>query len=257
MSIGSNSAFDCVPRGRWRGLGERARRLTQALLPQACALCAAPAGNALVCAACERDLPHLGAACPVCALPLDRSEICGACLRAPPPFAATVAPFVYAYPVDRLLWQLKFRGRLCYADWAADALVRAVMHVRASSDGAARPDRLVALPLAPRRQRERGFNQAREIALRVARALRVPLALSLDRIVASAPQAGLALSERARNVRGVFAPRGKVADARIALVDDVMTSGATLSAAAGALRRAGAAHVECWIVARTPPPEHD
>jgi ComF family protein len=250
-----NSAFDCAAHGRLRGRGERLRRFVQALLPQACALCNAPAGNALVCDACERDLPHLGAACPVCALPLAQSEVCGACLRAPPPFAATIAPFVYAYPVDRLLWQLKFRGRLCYADWAATALARAVERAHASRDECAILDRIVALPLAPERQRERGFNQAREIATRVARALHLPLAPSLDRVAAGVPQAGLALSERSRNVRGAFAARGNVAGARIALVDDVMTSGATLAAAAGALRRAGAAHVECWIVARTPPPE--
>lgn len=230
------------------------RDFAQALLPQACALCVAPARNALVCSACARDLPHLAAACPVCALPIGDNAICGACLREPPPFAATIAPFLYAYPVDRLLWQLKFRGRLCYAEWAAAALATAVLGAFRSRATTVHPDRVVALPLASSRQRERGFNQAHEIAVRVARTVGLPLVSALERTVESPPQAGLALSARARNVRGAFAARGALAGARVALVDDVMTSGATLTAAANALRRAGAAHVECWIVARTPPP---
>jgi len=263
LSNGSNPAFDsarrsvrarAVNRVCWRAGTERLRGVAQALLPQACALCAAPAGNALVCNACARDLPRLAAACPVCALPKNDGEICGACLRKPPPFAATIAPFLYAYPIDRLLWQLKFRGRLCYAEWAAAALAAAVLDAFRSRATHLRPDRVVALPLASSRQRERGFNQAQEIAARVARSIGLPNVPALERTVASPPQAGLALSARARNVRGAFAARVALTGARVALVDDVMTSGATLGAAATALRRAGAAHVECWIVARTPPP---
>ena len=101
---------------------------------------------------------------------------------------------------------------------------------------------------------ERGFNQAREIAVRVARATAVPLAAPLARISAGAPQTTLPWAERRRNVRGAFAVRGDVRGARIALVDDVMTTGATLAEAARTLVRAGALSVECWVVARTLPP---
>ncbi len=107
------------------------------------------------------------------------------------------------------------------------------------------------MPLAPSRQRERGFNQAREIAARVARAVGLPLVAPLERIAGTTPQAALAWKERANNVRGAFAVDGDVRGARIALVDDVMTTGATLAEATRTLTRAGAADVECWVVART------
>ena len=107
------------------------------------------------------------------------------------------------------------------------------------------------MPLADSRQRERGFNQAREIAARVALELATPLAHPLVRGGETAPQAALPWKARARNVRGAFAVRGDVRGARIALVDDVMTTGATLAEATRTLARAGAAEVECWVVART------
>ena len=107
------------------------------------------------------------------------------------------------------------------------------------------------MPLSASRQRERGFNQAREIAVRVARATGLPLSAPLVRVAGATPQAALAWNERAKNVRGAFAVEGDVRGARIALVDDVMTTGATLAEATRMLAQAGAADVECWIVART------
>jgi ComF family protein len=239
-----------------RGLARAAHRLLRLALPQACALCAARAGDALVCGACTAALPRLPPACPVCALPTPGGEVCGACLRHPPPFAATVAPLLYAFPVDRLLQQLKYAGRLAYAEWAAAILAGRAAVALAARDPVERPQRIVALPLAASRQRERGFNQAQEIAARVARRVGLPLARVLERRVQTVPQAALPWSERVGNVRGAFAVRraDTLRDARIALVDDVMTTGATLAEAARVLRHAGAAHVECWVVARTLPP---
>jgi ComF family protein len=190
----------------------------------------------------------------VCALPADGAAICGACLARPPPFAATVAAFSYAFPVDRLLRELKYGGRLANAEWLASHLARAVAAAHRLRDPRQLPDRVIALPLAASRQRERGFNQAREIAACVARELQLPLADPLDRIAAGVPQAALRWSARAQNVRGAFAARPLPRGACVALVDDVMTTGATLAAAAKALRDAGAASVECWVVARTPLP---
>jgi ComF family protein len=113
------------------------------------------------------------------------------------------------------------------------------------------PDAVVALPLAPARQRARGFNQAAEIARSVARDCALPLAGGLARVRDAPPQAGLQRSARISNLRDAFACDTSLAGRRVALVDDVMTSGATLAAAAQALRRAGAAGVEAWVVART------
>jgi len=164
---------------------------------------------------------------------------------------------VYAFPVDRLLQRLKYGGRLTLADWAGETLARAVGETLARRAASDRPDRIVALPLATARQRERGFNQAREIAIRVARAVAVPLWAPLTRIAGGAPQTALAWKERAQNVRGAFAVVKDVRAARIALVDDVLTTGATLGEATRALMRGGAAGVECWVVARTLRPHDD
>lgn len=228
-----------------------ARSGARAALPQRCALCVADAGSALLCPDCAVALPALPSACPLCALPAAGATICGACLAHPPPFARTVAAYVYAFPVDRLLQQLKYAGQLALADWAGAALAQAVDRSTAARQAAERPDCIVALPLGRARQRERGFNQAHEIATRVARRLQLPIARSLTRIAGGPPQAALSWSQRSANVRGVFAAGDCARGARIALVDDVITTGATLAEAARTLLRAGAAQVECWVVART------
>jgi ComF family protein len=220
-------------------------------LPQRCELCVANSGRAILCNGCVGDLPRLGSVCPVCALPAAGGLICGACLAHPPPWSRSTAALVYAFPVDRLLQQLKYGGRLALADWAGETLANAVGEALASRCASDRPDRIVALPLAAARQRERGFNQAREIGVRIARAMGLPLDVPLMRVAGGTPQAALAWRERAKNVRGAFAVVKDVRGARIALVDDVMTTGATLAEAARGLMRAGAADVECWIVART------
>jgi len=238
-------------RRAWHALAARATGVARRALPQRCELCVAAAGGALLCAGCAAALLRLPAACPVCALPAPEGAVCGACLTHPPPWALTIAALVYAFPADRLLQQLKYGGRLALADWAGDALAVAVRASLAGRREPARPDRIVALPLAAARQRERGFNQAREIAVRVARAVALPQADPLRRVACGVPQAALSWTERAKNVRGAFVARGDVRGARIALVDDVMTTGATLAEAARTLSRAGAAHVECWVVART------
>jgi ComF family protein len=242
LSNRGGRSFDC---GRSR-LPHGARR---AALPQHCALCAARAGNTLVCAACATTMPRTSNSCPVCALATPDATVCGACLAHRPAFAATIAAFVYAFPVDHLLQALKYGGRLALAEWAANALADAVVARGAPVDA------IVALPLAPSRQRERGFNQAQEIARRVARALRLPLVDALARVSSGPPQAMLAWTARAQNVRGAFACRRDVRGLRLAVVDDVMTTGATIAEAARSLNEAGAARVDAWVVARTPRPD--
>jgi ComF family protein len=238
--------------GAWADALVRAGR---AALPQRCALCVGAARGCLVCAACAAALPRVDAACPSCALPSPDGAVCGACLARPPPWSRAIAALVYGFPVDRLLVELKYGGRLALAEWAGTTLAASVAPSLAARGPADRPDCVVALPLSDARQRERGFNQAREIARRVADEVDLPLATPLRRGGHALPQTSLAWKERVRNVRGAFAADGTAHGTRIALVDDVLTTGATLAEAARTLRQAGAADVECWVVARTLGPD--
>ena len=214
----------------------------RAALPQDCLLCGAASDDAPLCGPCRDELPALPQACPVCAMPSSLGEICGTCLRHPPQFDITVAAWRYAYPVDRLVQALKFHGRLALASLFADVLASLVKRV----------DVVVPMPLHPARLTERGFNQAAEIARHLTGKLGTGFALQgASRIRRTLPQTNLPLAERARNVRGAFACTLDLTGARIAVVDDVMTTGATLGELAKVLKRSGAARVENWVVART------
>jgi ComF family protein len=236
------AAFDSVRKG--------ALDAARLALPQRCELCAGHSATERVCAACVLNLPRIDNACPVCAMPGSRGAVCGSCLAHVPPFDATTAAYAYEFPVDRLIQAFKYHGRLALADWCAAAIVAA--RVR---DPTPAPRHVVAMPLAAERQRERGFNQATEIARRIAVRMDVTvIETGVRRIRATAPQATLPWAERAANIRGAFACTHDLAGSVVAVVDDVMTTGATLAEFARTLKTAGAARVENWVVARTPPP---
>jgi ComF family protein len=226
------------------------RPLFNRVVPPACLLCGARSTRSL-CPGCLADLPwHRQPQCPQCALPTPDGQLCGACLQHPPAFDRTQAALTYAFPLDQMIPRLKYHGQLAIAPVLGECLAQALEH-------APRPDRLIAMPLHAARIRERGFNHATEIARSVARQLGLPLDLdSCRRTRDTPPQMGLKYDARRRNVRGAFSCSGEVQEQRIALIDDVMTTGTSLDELAATLKLAGALEVSCWVVARTLAPGH-
>lgn len=192
--------------------------------------------------------------CARCGLALPQPQaMCGECLREAPPFEHTVCALDYGFPWDRLISDFKFRGRAELAPALAE-LMNAALERAAPTPAASL---VVPVPLAPRRLAERGFNQAWELARALARRRRLRAEPeALQRVLDPAHQATLSRAERQRNLRNAFCPRrpglAPLAGAHVALVDDVMTTGATVHEAAAALRRGGAASVQVWVLARTP-----
>ncbi|MEY2688525.1 MAG: hypothetical protein RL375_2723 [Pseudomonadota bacterium] len=185
------------------------------------------------------------------------APLCGACVLEPPPQVAAVAAFDYVFPWADLLGRFKFHGGVDLAGPLARALAAAVDQ----APGLPAVDLVLPVPLAAQRLRERGYNQAWELARRVAwrRGLHADATL-IERVRETPHQLALPRAERAANVHAAFVlgPRSQaqVAGRRVALVDDVMTTGATLAEAARVLLRGGAAEVQCWVVARTPLDAH-
>jgi ComF family protein len=232
-------------------LGTLARRfvnLANLAFGGSCYLCRG-AAHGVLCAECDADLPRLaGPLCPRCALASPAGQLCGRCLAHPPAYDATIAALAYEFPADVLVQALKFRGELALAP-----VLGALLAARLPRG--ARPDFVLPVPLSAARLRTRGFNHALEIARAAAPGARLAPRLA-ERSRDTAPQFELPLAERAKNVRGAFRCAQALEGAEVALVDDVMTTGATLEELATTLKRAGATRVVNWVVARTAAPAH-
>jgi ComF family protein len=182
--------------------------------------------------------------CPVCAIPTPGGEICGACLKRPPAFDRTIALYQYAFPASVLIQQLKYHSELALAPWLADRLVDAL-------GDAERPDLIMPMPLHENRLKERGFNQAALLARRVSSRLETAIDLNACRRVRDTqPQVELPFKLRQGNIRKAFVCDLDLTGKRVALVDDVMTSGASLDELAKTVKQAGAAQVWAWVIAR-------
>jgi len=229
-------------------------------LPSQCAVCRQWGGER-VCSDCLARFAQPVPRCTRCALDVPPGvRVCGACLAAPPPFERSLAALDYAFPWDGLITRFKFHDGLDLAGMFVQRMLVAHSADRAAHPDAPQPTWLLPVPLSAGRVRERGYNQAWELARRLARALRCPAdAGLLLRVKDTLHQVALPVERRAANVRGAFAVeprrrdelRGRV----VAVVDDVVTSGATAAEIGRVLLQAGAAQVHVWTLARTPRPQ--
>lgn len=223
------------------------------LLPGRCLLCGTSTGSSTdLCGYCREALPWIRVPCLRCGLPLIGAPVplCGHCLVTSSPFTRVVAPLAFCAPAAELIRQLKFGGNLAAARLLGALLAEAIA-LAYDSD---RPSLIVPTPLHWRRLVRRGHNQAALIARVVGRHLGIPVAYDgARRIRATAPQTGLDRLARRRNLAGAFVCRASVAGQSIAVVDDVLTTGATLSDLGRCLGASGAAEVHVWVLARTLP----
>ncbi len=210
-----------------------------------------------VCAACLNDLPwHPELSCPQCGLESD-GNICGSCLSSPPDFDRTLAVFLYSFPIDAMMVRYKYGNMLNLGNTFGQFLAEKTTLEALNHNHV---DLIIPMPMHPARIRERGFNQAHEIAKVLTKNCKERLDFkSVARTKLTPPQASLPLKDRVKNIKGAFKINGDLAGnlkgRRIAIVDDVMTTGASLNELAKTLKKAGASHVECWVVARTLPPK--
>ena len=227
-------------------------RLLDFLLPPRCILCGQSSCSIFICEPCKYDLPLLGQCCRQCSLPLgsEIDNLCGSCIQNPPPFSRTICPLRYEFPADRLVQLFKFRRQL-----ACGRVLSHLLSEYASNQTSRYPDILIPVPLHHWRMTTRGFNQAYELAAYISKVLNIPLLItSLKRHRHTTAQSGLSRKQRRNNLRGAFYWHGGTLPGRhVALIDDVMTTGTTVSECARVLKNAGAARVDVWVTARAIP----
>ncbi len=222
------------------------------LFPPTCVLCTAHGQPPCLdlCLGCCGDLPTNEHACQRCAEPLHSSAngaLCGACLRRPPRYVASYCAYRYGFPIDHLVRGLKYRQQLANARVLGELTARHLRRVHAEPW----PQCIIPVPLAEARFRERGFNQAIEIGRELQTQLAIPLQTDLIARIRDTPeQAGLDRKQRRKNLRNAFKPLKPLDVQRVAILDDVVTTGSTVNELARVLLRAGVEHVEVWAVTR-------
>lgn len=230
-----------ILRERWLNICSKLKPLLPA---QPCVLCGSMSQAGIWCAACDALLPYLTAArCPMCALPSSQGEVCGQCLKHPPLFTRTTAVFSYSYPVNKLIQAMKYHEQIPLARAFAGKLAQ---HIDTM------PDYVIAMPLHPEKLQARGFNQSQLLAAAIAKQRHCPLLThACQRVRNTVAQSSLPRKERAKNMRDAFRCDLDLTGKHIALVDDVLTTGASLNALAAAVQARGATQIEAWVVART------
>jgi len=227
---------------QWRSL---ARQCLDFLLPQHCSLCRVPCTD-LLCEHCQDQLPFLNHCCRVCALPLGAPGICAECLQSPPEFKRALCALRYETLAAQLILQFKDRQQLQFGTFMTQLLA----HTLAQQD-APQVDAITAVPQHWRRSLQRGFNPAHYIAQQLSSHFKLPYSPLFVRAQHSPAQKSLDRKTRLKNLKGVFQLRKDKVPQRVAIVDDVITTGATVRTLAQALRAAGVEEVQVWALART------
>jgi ComF family protein len=222
---------------------------------QICLLCDETADGATpICMGCETELPWLGDHCQICALPLPAAGLtCGQCLTHPPAFERVVVPWTYSFPIDSLITRFKHNAKWPFGHLLGELLAQSLQH--RLDDDLPRPDALIPVPMATRRLRKRGFNQAAMLSRWLSARLHIPCdERLLSRTQDTDAQQDLSAEARRKNLRHAFSlmPDAAVKGRHFALVDDVLTTGATAQALARVLVDAGASRVDVYCLARTP-----
>lgn len=218
--------------------------LVDLLLPQRCRQCGIPSSAGGYCAGCAASLERHPHPCRICGTPFTGDTVCGGCQHNPPPFDETIAPFKYAPPVSEDVHKLKYHRNLaCGRDLGC------LLALELEHRDPFLPEVLVPVPLHWKRRFKRGFNQSVEIARPVSRQFGVPINVRLvRRVTHTVPQVGLKPAQRRDNLRRAFRVTGAEVPDSVAIVDDVVTSGATVSEVARCLREAGVRTICVWAV---------
>lgn len=226
------------------------KNLINYIVPRTCVLCKAPSKRDLdLCFACENDLPKIINACKQCGKSLPLNQIlCGTCLKTPPPFQQTIALFHYQQPIDFLITALKFNHNLVYAKLLGQLMTAKLERHYCSNP---KPEVIFPVPLHNDRLRERGYNQALELARPIASVLKIKIEKhSSKRIKNTSAQTLLSAQERQHNVKNAFITKEIFSYKHIAVIDDVITTGNTVAEFCTVLQRAGAGKIDVWCCAR-------
>lgn len=227
-------------------------RFEQLLFPGYCLLCGEPSQRPQdICRACEQELPALGNHCPRCALPLNQTGTteCAECLKKAPYFQRVISGWRYQGSAAQLISRFKYQRQHSYGRVLGELFSK---QLQQAYHGQALPDLIVATPMHWLRRLRRGFNHSEQLAGQLSRQLHIPVFRHIRRIRHSKTQQSLNAAQRRRNLKAVFRIGRPLHGQRIAIVDDVMTTGATANELSHALLMAGAIEIHIWCLARTP-----
>lgn len=239
--------------------------LQEHVIPPTCLLCSAghTGDIALICDPCRADLPFVGKSCRQCGISIEKAAnnsasatkqpvICGSCLKHPPPFSQSLVPLNYTMPINKLISEFKYRNKLINGRLLSQLLLQ---EIQTRYQNQKLPDLLLPVPLHWRRQFRRGYNQSQCVTSYLGTQLCIPVELRrIARTRRTPSQQGLNKQERQRNLKRAFTVKQPFKGETVAIIDDVMTTGATCAEISRELLSAGAAEVHIWALARTPAP---